>query len=208
MKKCVNFTILYQGLMFHLYHFHLALLPPRIVEVGNIPTFHDPFPPHIPLRIIGPKAPTLQPSPSVSPLEIKRGPVMSIRKKVKIEKGIEVDLIDYKEEVKGVRRKSRRLNKYNLKRKLRTTIPQEDKDSNFKLPPPHTKDETKGEDVEMEVGILDSSVLSLGDEDNGSKEVTHVSTSLTMNTMDLTLDQSLVTMDDRVTSPMTPSFLV
>ena len=33
MRKGDNYTILHQGLILYLYQFHLALLPPKIVEV-------------------------------------------------------------------------------------------------------------------------------------------------------------------------------
>ena len=34
-NKGKNFTIIHQGLIFHLYQFHLALCPPRVVVVDN-----------------------------------------------------------------------------------------------------------------------------------------------------------------------------
>jgi len=104
--------------MFCVYHFNLTLLPPRIVEVGNIPSFHDPIHPHISLRIIGPKAPTSQPSPSISPTKIKKTAMMSIQKSVKMKKGKETDLVDSQEEVRGGRRRFERLAKKKANRPL------------------------------------------------------------------------------------------
>ncbi len=77
MKKGANYTILHQGLMSYLYHFHLAMLPPSIVEV-DIPTYHDPHRPHVPMRITGPRIPTPQHSPSRFPIEIEKTPLMTL----------------------------------------------------------------------------------------------------------------------------------
>ncbi len=76
--------------MFHLYHFHLALLPPRIVEV-DMPTIHNSHPLQVSLRITRPSAPTPQPSPSGSPKERKK---IEPSKKVNLEKGKEKELVD------------------------------------------------------------------------------------------------------------------
>jgi len=67
--------------------------------------------------------------------------------------------------------------------------------------------EKKDEDMKVEVDILDSSVLSLREEDKERKKVTHVFASLTMNMVDLMHDYILEMVDDRVPSPTTVSSL-
>jgi hypothetical protein len=189
MKKVVNYTILHQGLMFRLYRFHLALVPPRIVEI-DIPSQPNPCPQYVPIRIMDPRAPTPQPFPSGSHFESKPTP---LGKKGKSDKGKEKEPEESKDEGRGGRRLGR-IVKSNAKRKLRSGASQEEELDSEEMGHPKwwikekALNSSEGNMEEEEVEVFDSSRSISKEGIKGRKQMSHVLATIRLGCVDLTKD--------------------
>lgn len=129
-KKGANFTILHQGIMFGLFQFHLALFPPRVISINNIP----------PLRLeftSGSQGSTPQPSPSQTPAKGRKDKILTLElkpnKRFKMDKRWEVDIGHSDEEISGDRRRLGRIfkNRGRYKKMVRHSQEEEEDDTNF-----------------------------------------------------------------------------
>ncbi len=111
-KKEKKFTILHQGLMFHLFQFHLALCPPHVIVIDNI------LPSGAPLHLefnSGRKGPTLHLSLSQTLAKRRKNRILTLEsepnKRIKMDKRVEVEIDDLDEEIFWSRRRLGRIAK-------------------------------------------------------------------------------------------------